>query len=180
MSEDNTIPETVTIPVKMFRILGWIISAAIAGAGSSIGIRSINPSSYDSFTGQDGRDLKGELVKYNNEKVEGVSSQLISYIDAKIVYDVVPIDERLSTLEEAVPKTFPPLEWQIDWGTWRTGIIADLNAIKADDRHTQEQLDELRENCINHMEESIEWKQLIKKNEQSIDNLWKWFQRRTE
>jgi len=86
----------------------------------------------------------------------------------------------LAIINKKIPNHHPPLEYQIQTTTWRNGIEARLNSISSDDRHTQDQVKKLERNCTNHMDESVDWKQLIKKNEQSIDNLWKWYQRRTE
>ena len=75
--------------------------------------------------------------------------------------------DRISELEEA----------KNDWGIWRTLITGQMEAIRNDDRHMLQELQELKGQCGSHTTESEEWKRRIQVNEQSIENLWKWYQR---
>ena len=93
------------------------------------------------------------------------------------------VDSRVDILERDVseikgklPEQFPPMDWQI----WRQTVTANLNDIRKDDRHTVDELNELKADCgkRNDKLEDVELK--IQAAEQSIDNLWKWYQRRNQ
>ena len=80
--------------------------------------------------------------------------------------------DRVTKLEDRQPVTYPPPDWQI----WRQSVTSQMDALRTDDRHSKELIAELRSNCSEHNKESEPWKRRIERNEQSIENLWLWFQ----
>jgi hypothetical protein len=86
--------------------------------------------------------------------------------------------ERIAVLEKRIPTTFPPIEWQLQQQNAINSLRSDIESVKADDRHTRAMLNEIKSNNIEHYKEAEPWKRRIERNEQSIDNLWKWYQER--
>ena len=86
--------------------------------------------------------------------------------------------ERIAILEKRVPASFPPVDWQLQQQNALNSIRADIESVKSQDRHVKELMAEMKTNCADHNKEAEAWKRRIERNEQSIDNLWKWYQER--
>lgn len=159
MSADNnthteTETETIKVSVKVIRHVIFLFSALFAGAGGSIAVRGINPPFYDSATGSDLREISDEF----KAEINILKIQMGSLVDFT------------EELEDKLPTNFPPLEWQ----TWRTGLTAELLAVKLDDRNIKEDIRGLEERCIEHNAEAEDWKRQILQNKDGVDTLWNW------
>lgn len=158
MSGGSESETQVTVPVKIIKILGLLLSAAITGGGSAIVVRSADPPAYDRFTGSDGDNLEREIKGWCKDKtVEKLEP---------IIKDVNKLEGAVETCREALSQ-LPPRYLLKNMES----MARDIAIMQRDDAELEKKVKTLLRDVQLHDKEAEAWKRKIEINAQWITHL---------
>lgn len=88
-------------------------------------------------------------------------------------YQGAALADRITKIENKLPVKFPPPEWDTAYQVWKTGVMGEINSIRASDRYVLETLKELTTECDVRGAEVSQVVFAVKRNAQQIEDIWK-------
>jgi len=150
--------ESVTIPIKIVKVAGWLLSAVIAGGGGSIAVRGIDPPSYDRFTGGDGRQLKREVQGWCKDKTKDLLQPI-----RKDIHKLEGASEQCRESLSQLPPRYLLKNME--------EVQRDIALVQRTDRELKEQLKLVTQEVNQHEREAEAWKRKIEINSQWVTYL---------
>ena len=158
MSDAFESEETVSIPIKTFRVLAWVFSALIAGGGGAFAVRGTNPAPYDRFTGDDGIRLAEQLKQWAMKHTEGELEPILK--------DIVRLEARIEQCRKNIAN-LPP--------RYLLAEVSDMQkqalVTRTEYKEMAKTLERILKHDQSHVADAIEWRRQVDRNTQELKHL---------